>query len=581
VTLLLHANRPVSVDRLTAALWPGGLPLSAAGNLRTYMSALRRALRLGDRDSLPRLTVQSGGYRLELRPSELDLLVFANLAADGFQALHRGDPAGAAALLQGALGLWRGQAAEDVAVDGEAAITLTGLEERRLAAEEALAEAQLALGADAQLIARLQGLVAQYPLRERPWGQLMTALCRTGRQAEALAAFRELRRRLADELGVEPDPSLRRLQQQILRGDTLGSPSPRPVRIAVQVPPAQLPPDITGFTGRVAQLRRLDQALAANRAGRLKAPAIWAISGMAGVGKTALAVHWAHQVAEQFSDGQLHVDLRGYAPTPARDPLDVLTRLLHALGVPGEQVPGELDDAAAMHRSLLACKRMLILLDNAATSEQVRPLLPGSPGCLVLVTSRNRLPGLAARDGAARVTLDPLTLAEALALLQKILGPGRVDAEPDAAAEIAARCGRLPLALRIAADRAADRVHRTLAGLAGQLAATRGRLDVLAAEDDANTTVRSVFSWSYQALAPDAARMFRLLGLHPEAEVSVPAAAELAVTTQTAASRLLDQLAGAHLLEETTPGRYRLNGLLRIYAAERADTESAKDGTSG
>ena len=580
VILLLHANRPVSVDRLAAALWPGRRPRSAAANMRTYMSALRQALRLTGRDSLPRLSGQPGGYRLDLRPPELDLLVFEDLAATGGQALGGGDHAGAARLLGDALRLWRGRAAEDVAVDGEAAIALVGLEERRLAVEEAWVDAQLAVGDDdAQVIVRLRNLVAHHPLRERLWGQLMTALYRTGRGAEALAAFQELRGQLSDELGVQPGPSLQRLHQQILTGDTPDSPPPRTARRTAAVPLAQLPPDITSFTGRAAQIRRLSHMLAARDADRPAALVISAISGTAGVGKTALAVHWAHQVAESFGDGQLHIDLRGYAASQPVEPLDALARFLHALGVPAEQVPGELDEAAAMYRSLLAGKRMLILVDNAATSGQVRPLLPGSPGCLVLVTSRGRLPGLTAREGAARVTLAPLPQGEALALLQNVLGRARVDAESDAAAEIATRCACLPLALRIAADRAADRPKLTLAGLAAQLAATRGRLDVLAADDDnTSTALRSVFSWSYQALAPDAARMFRLLGLHPGPDVSVPAAAALAATSHAAAGQLLQALAGVHLLEETSPDRYQFHDLLRIYAAERATIDdSARD----
>ena len=312
------------------------------------------------------------------------------------------------------------------------------------------------------------------------------------------------------------------------------------------------------------------------RASSPAAVVISAIGGTAGVGKTALAVHRAHQVAESFGDGQLHIDLRGYAASQPVEPLDALARFLRALGVPAEQVPGELDEAAAMYRSLLAGKRMLILVDNAATSGQVRPLLPGSPGCLVLVTSRGRLPGLTTREGAARVTLDLLPQGEALALLRKVLGRARVDAEPDAAAEIATRCACLPLALRIAADRAADRPNLTLAGLAAQLAASRSRLDVLAADDDSTSTaLRSVFSWSYQALASNAARMFRLLGLHPVPDVSVPAAAALAATSHAAAGQLLQALAGVHLLEETSPGRYQFHDLLRIYAAERATIDDS------
>jgi tetratricopeptide (TPR) repeat protein len=294
---------------------------------------------------------------------------------------------------------------------------------------------------------------------------------------------------------------------------------------------------------------------------------------MAGVGKTALAVHWAHQVVDRFSDGQLYVNLQGYSAAAPADPLDVLARFLRALGVPAGQVPAELDAAAAMYRSMLAGRQMLILLDNAATSRQVRPLLPGTPGCLVLVTSRGRLSGLTARDGAARITLDALSEAEAVLLLAKILGPARVDAEPDAAAAIVRRCACLPLALRIAAERAMDRPQITLAELAAQLAADHSRLDMLAAADDPETAVRSVFSWSYQALTADAARTFRLLGVHAGPDIDVHAAGALTAATETETRRRLEVLTGMHLLEESGPDRFRFHDLLRAYAAEQAAAE--------
>lgn len=571
--LLLHSNHRVSVDRLTAALWPEQPPRSAAGNVRTYVSALRQVLEPDSRDRLPRLRFEQGGYRLNLAPSEFDLLVFEDLEQRGRRALRYGDFAEAAELLAEALQLWRGQPAEDVIVDGDEAATLAGLEERRRAVEEAWVDAQLARGQNEQLIVRLRSAVASQPLREQLWHRLMVALYRTGRSAEALAAFHELRRRVVDELGIEPGPQVQRLQRQILAGE---GPDFRPaVTIApAAVHPRQLPPDIVDFTGRTAALGQLTATHTAWTRDR-RAAAVLVISGTAGAGKTALAVHWAHQVAYRFDDGQLYVNLRGYAPTQPLEPLDVLARLLRALGIPADYVPGELDEAAAMYRSLLADRRMLILLDNAASAAQVRPLLPGTHQSLVLVTSRSRLPGLAAHDGAVRIALPPLTTAEATVLMRTILGRRRVDAEPQAAAEIAERCGMLPLSLRIAADHVANNTYLTLTELAARLRGTSDRLDVLAATDDPATTMRTVFSWSYLALPPDAARIFRLAGLHRGPDISAAAAAALAATTEQRARQLLDVLAGVHLLEKTAPLRYRFHDLLSAYAADRAQGEES------
>ncbi len=572
--LLLHSNRRVSVDRLTASLWQGQPPRSAAGNVRTYVSALRQILEPDGQDRPVQLHFERGGYQLDLAPSELDLLVFEDFEQRGRRALGNGDSAEAARLLWEALRLWRGQPVEDVTLGSDEAATLAGLEERHLLAEEAWVDAQLAQGKNEQLIVRLRSLVAGQPLREQLWHRLMVALYLSGRSAEALAAFHELRRRVVDELGIEPGPQAQRLQRQILAGEPLDFQTATTTLAAVH--PRQLPPDIADFTGRTRDLDRLTTGLAAWQSDQ-RAAAILTISGTAGAGKTALAVHWAHQVADQFGDGQLYVNLRGYAPIRPLAAQEVLARFLRALGMSPDQIPGELDEAAAMYRSLLAGKRMLILLDNAAAAEQVRPLRPGTPHSLVLVTSRSRMPGLTARDGAVQVALDPLTAADAILLLRNLLGRGRVDAEPEAAAEIAARCGFLPLSLRIAADHIANRTYLTLAELAIQLGGTSDRLDILAASDDAATTVRTVFSWSYLALAADAARMFRLVGLHAGPDISAAAAACLAGTTEQRARQLLDALAGVHLLEKTAPMRYRFHDLLGAYAADCAHADESAD----
>jgi NB-ARC domain-containing protein/tetratricopeptide repeat protein len=300
---------------------------------------------------------------------------------------------------------------------------------------------------------------------------------------------------------------------------------------------------------------------------------IFVISGTAGVGKTALAVRWAHQLQDRFPDGQLYVNLRGYHPGPPMTPEQALDCFLRALDVSVEKIPIGMDEKAGLYRSLLNGRRVLVVLDNANTVEQVRPLLPGSPGCLVVVTSRSQLAGLFIRDGAHRVSLDPLPPAEAVLLLRQIMGAARVDAEPDVAVKLARQCAYLPLALRISAERVVSRPHITLADLAGELANERDRLDVLAAHDDETTAVRSVFFWSYRTLPPAAAHIFRLLGLHAGPDISIPVAAVLAGTTPPQARLLLNVLTGVHLLEETGHDRYRFHDLLRVYAAERVATE--------
>jgi DNA-binding SARP family transcriptional activator len=561
--LLLRPNQRVSGNRLAMALWGDQPPPSAPGVLRTYVTGLRKSLQLGGMDQLPRLTTEPGGYRIAMSPSDLDLAVFDDLLTQGQRALATGNTAYAARLLSSALALWRGMPGEDVELDGDSAAILVGLSERRLTAEEAWADAALALGNHSDLIGRLRVLVAEQPLRERLYGQLMLALYRVGRKAEALHEFRALRHRMIQELGIEPSAPLRNLQREILAEEVMPSAAP-PVMV-----PRQLPSDIGDFTGRGTQLRRVAAMLPSGTDRRPSVVVV--ITGMAGVGKTSLAVHFAHQVTDRFPDGQLCLDLHGYADIEPMPTIEALRRQLRALGA--KDMPSDTDEAAAMYRTLLAGKRMLILLDNAETAGQIRPLLPGMPGCMVLVTSRSRLPGLLARNSAIPVTIGPLAESEGMDLLRKILGVRRLAAEPAAAAAIVARCAGLPLALRIAAEHAAYRPWLTLAELATELAAEQARLDVLTFDADSDTTVRSVFSWSYRALSPAAARVFRLLGLHPGPVVTAQSAAALIGGTVNEAARALDVLAGAHLLDEAAPGRYRSHSLLRAYAIERATAE--------
>jgi tetratricopeptide (TPR) repeat protein len=345
----------------------------------------------------------------------------------------------------------------------------------------------------------------------------------------------------------------------------------QPTSVAGSVP-RQLPVTVAHFTGRDAELTTLDALLTQDDTAQPATTVISAIAGTAGVGKTALVVHWAHRVLDYFPDGQLFVNLRGYDPGPPMTPEQALEDFLRALDVAAERIPAGLEARAALYRSLLHGRRVLIVLDNANSAEQVRPLLPGSPTCQTVVTSRSRLAALIARDGASRIIVDLLSPTEAITLLRDIIGHARVTAEPEATAKLASQCAYLPLALRIAAERALTHPHTALADLTGELAVERDRLDVLATADDEDdtTAVRAVFSWSYQALPPEAAHVFRLLGLHAGPDISVPAAAALTKTIPTQARRLLQTLAGMHLIEETGRDRYRFHDLLRVYAAECA-----------
>jgi tetratricopeptide (TPR) repeat protein len=340
-----------------------------------------------------------------------------------------------------------------------------------------------------------------------------------------------------------------------------------PGSAAGRLVPRQLPMDVPGFTGRALQLAALDALLACQ--GQRPAALISAVAGTAGVGKTALAVHWAHRIADQFPDGQLYVDLRGYDPQRPLAPSEALARFLRGMGVNGDQIPADEAESAARYRTMLAGRRMLVVLDNAYRADQVRPLLPGSPSCFVLVTSRDDLAGLVARDGACRVDLDLLTVAEAVTLLRRLIGH-RVDAEPESAAALAERCTRLPLALRIAAELAAAHPDMTLADVLDGLQDEQDRLDVLQVAQDPRTAVRSVFSWSCQHLTSDAARAFSLLGLHPGPDTDAYALAALAEIPLRHAQALLGELASAHLVAPGREGRYSMHDLLRAYAAERA-----------
>jgi DNA-binding SARP family transcriptional activator/tetratricopeptide (TPR) repeat protein len=569
--LALHGGGVVSTGQLTDAVWGDAAPPAAMNSLQNHVSYLRGVL-----GSKTAILVRPPGYVLDLPADGTDVQVAGRLLE---QATQSADPAVAVRHLQDALGLWRGRPLADVADLAWVPAQAERLDLLRMRIRQELVEARLAVGEHVRLVPELEQMVADNPLDERVHGQLMLALYRSGRQADALAVYHRLRQKLGEELGIDPGRDLRDLETAVLRQDpSLDRPEPEMAAALVAPVPAQLPPAVSGFAGRVAELASLDAVLpGAARPGPAgpAAVVISAVSGTAGVGKTTLAVHWAHRVAGQFPDGQLYVNLRGFDPAGAPvDPAAAVRGFLDALGVAVARIPQGLDAQAALYRSVLAGKRVLVVLDNARDAAQVRPLLPGSPGCLALVTSRNQLPGLVAAEGARPLALDLLTPAEAHDLLTQRLGAQRVASEPGATREIIQRCARLPLALAIAAARATTSPSFSLAAIAAELRRATVALDPFDAGERA-ADVRAVFSWSYDALTQEAARLFRLLGLHPGPDVAVAAAASLAAVSPERARVLLAELARAHLLTEHTPGRFAFHDLLRAYATEQAHSHDS------
>jgi DNA-binding SARP family transcriptional activator/tetratricopeptide (TPR) repeat protein len=551
--LLIDVGTVVPAERLIDLLCADDLPPKPRKALQIHVSRLRKALADGGAaDHGVELVGRADGYTLLADPASVDLHRFTGLVAEARRQAHAADRA---RLLRSALELRRGTVCADLTAERLREYLDSRLDETILGADELWAETELELGHHAELVVPLAELTARYPTRESLVAARMLALFRSGRPADALAAYHATAQTLAETLGVDPGPELRRLHAGILRQDPDLAATPR------RKAPAQLPHDVVGFTGREPQVTELASLLTGETA---RPVTICAVDGAAGVGKSALAVHVAHRVADRFPDGQLYVDLHGF--DPSRPPLpssEALGRFLRALGIQPDQVPHDSAERAGLYRSTLAGRRMLVLLDNAATPEQVRPLLPGTAGCEVLITSRDRLDGLRTRDGALGFTLDVLTEQESLRLLAFTIGSSRVAAEPDAALELARLCDHLPLALRIAADHAAVRVGQPLSALVAELSANR--LDLLSASGDG---VRAALTWGYQALNPAAARVFRRLGLHAGTEFSVAAAAALTEVDQITPT--LDRLTGLHLLERSGPARYRFHDLVRLFAAELA-----------
>ncbi|WP_329529475.1 AfsR/SARP family transcriptional regulator [Streptomyces sp. NBC_01462] len=605
-TLLLRHGRPVGIGELVDGIWGTDPPAGAVSVLRTYISRLR-ALLEPDRpagESSQLLVSIGDGYALCPDGVLSDLDRFEDLAARATDLRAAGDDPGAAELLRDALELWQGTPLAGL-VGPHAVATRTLLEEQRLTVLETRLRIELDLGRHAQVLPELTALHEAHPLREALCELVLVALHRGGRRAEALTVYADTRRTLVDELGIEPGPSLRALHAALLADepglrdfpeqeapdtggladlvDTAGAGTTAghgggdgdgvagPAEIALR--PSQLPPDVPMFAGRRTQLSSA-AALLPDR-GHPETTVIGLISGMAGAGKTTLAVHWAHRIAHRFPDGSLYVNLRGYTPSGSRmEPGEAIETFLVALGVAPHAVPEGLDAQTALYRSVLAGRRVVIVLDNALDTEQVGPLLPAAPGCLVIVTSRSPLSGLVARHGAHPLPLGLLAAEESLELLARRLGEARVHAEPDAGRTIVGLCARLPLALSIVAARAALHPGFRLADIAAELREDDGSLDAFVG--DPGTDARGAFSWSYHALSPEAAGLFRRLALHPGPDINAAAAAALVGVSTRQVRTLLTELTGASLLTERAPGRFVFHDLLRAYAAELTEVEDAE-----
>ena len=577
--IAIDAGRPVAVDTIVQRVWDEP-PDGALRVVYAHVARLRRALEPVAYNGSPVLLNRrsGGGYVLEVDRDWIDVHRFQGLVARG--ADDQLDPAERAGLLRTALDLWRGEPLSGVG-SGWAVRVRERLRQQRLAALVQWGNIELCRRNATEVIDLAQAELIEHPLVEPLAALLMRALAADGRSTEALRLYAAVRRQLVEELGAEPGDALRQLHQTLLRGQddpieppartAPERPAPAAPKAAVPAPqqpsavPAQLPPEPRGFTGRVAELSEMDGMLSG---GRDEPAPIVAITGIGGIGKTALAVHWAPRSRSYFPDGQLYVNLRGFDTDAPRRPIEVLGGLLRALGVPTDRMPTDLDEASARFRSVVADRRILLILDNARDAEQVRPLLPGGTGAAVLITSRNRLSELAIEHGAHRITLDVLASSDAVALLSSMLGDRRIANQQRSVTELAGLCGHLPLALRIAAANILNRPGAALAGWVDELR-TGDRLAAFSPDANGQSTLRRTFDLSYLSLDGPAQRCFRQLGLVPGTEIGVDCVAVLLDTDPRAARSLLHRLAAAHLVEEPRLGRFTLHDLVRDYARER------------
>ncbi|MER8088798.1 BTAD domain-containing putative transcriptional regulator [Streptomyces sp. NPDC094048] len=570
--LLVDANAPVPTARLVDRVWGDCPPQRAHATLYSYVSRLRRALATATEKV--HITRRSGSYVLAVDPSTVDLHRFRGLVGQARTA----DDGHAAVLFAQALALWRGDAFGDLDTPWFNVLRESWHRERT-AAELDLTDLRLRLGRHAELSAALPARAEQHPLDERLAGQLMLALYRSGRRSDALAHYQNIQHRLSEELGTDPGPALQRLHQQILTTDAALAVRPAAgttAQLGTAMVPHQLPPPPGHFIGRAREIAELDKVLNAGGApgGTV---VISTIGGIGGIGKTWLADHWAHHNAAAFPDGRLHADLRGFSPLgdPA-SPAEVVQNFLHALGLASTEMPVDLPGRVAMYRSLIADRRMLIVLDDARDTAQVLPLLPGTPSCTTLITSRRGLTGLITAHGARPLALDVVSEAEAREMLVDRLGPQRVAEEPEAVATLLDHCAGLPLAISVMSARAGIHPTFPLAALAEELHDRSARLDAFGT-DDPTADLRAVLSSSYDALDTATARVFGLLGQSLGPDISLAAASALTALPVPEVRSHLRGLEGAHLIQEIRPGRYRMHDLVRLYAAERATQDQHRE----
>ncbi|HZM77984.1 MAG TPA: BTAD domain-containing putative transcriptional regulator [Candidatus Limnocylindrales bacterium] len=560
--LALQAGSVVLPARIVDGFWGENPPRTAIKSLHSHIARIRHAMcECGLTDVL---LTRGTGYMLAVDRNEVDACHFEDQVRSARDDLAQGRRGPAADRLRAALELWTGDPVQGGELAGWGLAEVTRLQEARLTALEDLCGAELRLGHHAAIAGELDRLLVQHPLRERLVELQMLALCRTGRRLEALEAYQRLRARLANDLGVDPAPGLQRLHTAILRHDPELMDTPETETVVLPDPPmprpAQLPPRVGHFTGRTKEITELNRVLDGESDTR-----VVVVSGRGGMGKTALAIQWAHQVKERFPDGQLFLDLR--AMTSA----DALAQMLRSLGVPSDKVPSNIDEMANLYRSMLDGKKVLIILDNASALDQIRPLVPATTTSALVVTARRPMTALATYHAVGALGLDALGEAEALALLGSVVGHDRVGREPEHSATIVNVCGRMPLALRIAAAKLAGGPGHGLADLAAELSGDR-LLDALSVDGDSRS-VRTVFASAYRTLSPPAARMFRLLSLHPGVTFVPELAAAITGMPDADAGKALIELVDAYLVAETSDGRYRFHELIQLYASECARRE--------